>query len=515
VSDPVRVLRRRLAELDDLRHVADVLNWDQQTMMPAGGADARAHAMATIERLSHGIFTAPETGEQLDAAASALEGADPESNDVRLVKIVARRWDKARRVPIDLAAEIARARVTGHEAWVSARRDSDFAAFAPYLERNLSLAREYVSCFDNFDCAYDALLDDYEPEMRTTEVSRLFTDLRGQLVPLIERVAELSVDDSPVHGNFPIAQQRDLVSQVIALMGFDPAGWRLDDTTHPFAVGIGAGDVRITTRWSEAYLPMSLYGAMHECGHGLYEEGIAPELRRTPLGQTVSLSIHESQSRLWENMVGRGRPFCEVLAPRIAKLFGGALSTLDADALFRAVNRVQPSLIRVEADEATYALHIVLRFELEQELVEGRLSIADLPEAWNSRVQASFGLDVPNDALGVLQDVHWSGGMIGYFPTYALGNLIAAQLWERADADIDGLDELLAAGELLPLREWLRDHVHRYGSKYTTAELLERVVGGPIAVTPFLGYLRRKLTDVYGVTLPGAADVASPSQTTL
>jgi carboxypeptidase Taq len=513
VSDPTDALRRRLAEIDDLQHAAGLLVWDQQTMMPARGTEARADAIATVERISHELFIAGRTGELLDAARAGLDGADPDSDVVRLVEVTARRWEKARRVPAELAAEIAYAAAAGNEAWVAARRDSDFAAFAPFLERNVSLARDYVACFDAFECAYDALLDDYEPEMKSADVSRMFGELKAQLAPMLDELAERSVDDSPVHGSFPFGRQRELIARVLALMGYDAAGWRLDDTVHPFAAGIGAGDVRITTRFSEDYLPMSLYASIHECGHGLYEEGIAPALRRTPLSRGLSLGMHESQSRLWENMVGRGRPFCKVLAPPIASLFGGRLSTLDGDALFRAVNRVRPSLIRVEADEATYSLHVILRFELEQELIEDRLAIIDLPEAWNARVHDYLGLDVPNDRLGVLQDVHWSRGKIGYFPTYALGNLIAAQLWARAGADIDGLDAHLAAGELAPLRDWLREHVHRHGAKFSTAELLERVVGGPLAVEPFADYLRHKLSDVYGVTLSAPADVASPSQT--
>jgi carboxypeptidase Taq len=270
---------------------------------------------------------------------------------------------------------------------------------------------------------------------------------------------------------------------------------------HPFAVSFGSQDVRITTRWDESFFPMALYGAMHECGHGLYEAGIAPTLQRTPLGHAESLGLHESQSRLWENMVGRGRPFCGVLAPRIAELLGGPLAGLDRDTLYRAVNRVHPSFIRVEADEATYSLHIVLRFELEQELIEGRLAVKDLPEAWNARFKQYLGLDVPDDANGVLQDVHWSSGMIGYFPTYALGNLIGGQLWERAHHDIADLDEQLAAGELGGLREWLREHVHRHGAKFTMTEMLERVVSGPIEVPPFVAYLKRKLGDVYELEL--------------
>jgi len=300
-----------------------------------------------------------------------------------------------------------------------------------------------------------------------------------------------------------VAGQRDLVREVVGLMGFDDAGWRLDDTVHPFATRIGGGDVRITTRWDEHFFPTGLYGAMHECGHGLYEAGLPRRLRRLPSGGTESLGMHESQSRLWENMVGRGRAFCTVLAPRIAALAGGELGNIDADRLYRAVNRVTPSYIRVEADEATYALHIILRFELEQALIDGTLAVRDLPEAWNARFEEYFGIPVESDVDGVLQDVHWSAGLIGYFPTYALGNLIAGQLWERANADLPDLDDQLAAGELGPLRDWLGEHVHRHGAKFTTAELLAREAGGPMSVTPFTGYLKAKLGDVYGLDLDG------------
>jgi carboxypeptidase Taq len=373
----------------------------------------------------------------------------------------------------------------------------------PYLERNFELVRRYIDCFDDFECAYDPLLDDFEPGARTAEVSRLFDELKAEVRGLIGLVGERAdrVDDSYLHGHFPVADQRELVTWLLELMGFDRTSWRIDDAVHPFAAGFGNHDVRITTRWDESFLPTSMYGAMHECGHGLYEEGVAQSLQRTPLGHPESLGLHESQSRLWENMVGRSRPFCGVLAPRISQTFAASMGAVDADTLFGAVNKVTPSLIRVEADELTYNLHIIVRFELEQDLVEGRLAIRDLPEAWNSRYKEYLGVDVPDDAHGVLQDVHWASGLIGYFPTYALGNLIAGQLFERAEAGMSELDAELAAGQLHGLREWLREHVHRYGAKFSTTELLRREVGGPIAVAPFASYLRRKLSRVYDLDL--------------
>ena len=506
MTDAMTELRNHLAEIEDLGYSIRVLGWDQQTMMPPRGAGARADALATLERLSHEQFISPRTGELLDAAEKVASEADPDSDDAALVRLTRRRWEKSRRVPSDLAGELARAASLGQEAWIKAREQSHFASFAPHLARNLALARQYVDCFHGFggfECAYDALLDDYEPGMRTSEVERVFAELRRELVPLIATLSQRrdAVDVSCLHGSFPIPAQRQLVAEVVGLMGYDPEAWRMDDAVHPFATSFGSSDVRITTRWDERYFASGLYGAMHECGHGLYEAGVAPALQRTPLGHVESLGMHESQSRMWENMVGRGRSFSTVLAPRAAELFGGSLDALEPDTLYRAVNRIEPSFIRVEADEATYGLHIVLRFELEQELIEGRIEVDDLPEAWNARFRDYVGLEVTDDADGVLQDVHWSAGLIGYFPTYALGNLIAGQLWERAHDDLPDLEEQIGRGELTALREWLREHVHRHGAKFTTRELLDKVVGGPIEVGPFVTYLKAKLGDVYGVVL--------------
>jgi carboxypeptidase Taq len=505
MSERLAGLKERLGHLSDVAHALSLAHWDQQTMMPPAGGEARAESLATLTRISHEMFVHDETGRLLEGAATELNGADPDSDDARLIALVRRQWDKARRVPPELAAEQARAASVGQEAWVAARESADFEAFAPYLEHNFELARRYVDCHsasDQFECAYDVLLDDYEPRLPTREVSALFAQLKAELVPVIARLAAVEpIDESPLYAAFPVQGQRDLVREVVGMMGFDAAQWRIDDTVHPFATRIGRGDVRITTRWDEHFFPTGLYGAMHECGHGLYEAGLPDRLRRSPLGATESLGMHESQSRLWENMVGRGRAFCTVLAPRIAARAGGELADLDADRLYRTVNRVKPSHIRVEADEATYALHIILRFELEQGLIDGTLAVRDLPEAWNARFEEYFGIPVDNDLDGVLQDVHWSAGLIGYFPTYALGNLIAGQLWERAHADLADLEAQIAAGELGPLREWLRQRVHRHGAKFTTAELLVREAGGPMSVTPFTSYLKGKLGDVYGLDL--------------
>jgi carboxypeptidase Taq len=494
-------LRQRLAELTDLRHAGQLLEWDQQTMMPPRGSGVRAEALATLERMNHELFIAPETGRMLDEAQRELNGTDPDSDEARLISVVRRRYEKASRIPASLASDMARASSVGHEAWVKARAASDFQAFVPYLERNFELARRYVEYLPEFDSPYDALLDDYEPGMRSAEVTRIFTELKNELKPMIAAIASVDQpDDTFMHGRVEIDRQRRLVAEVLRRMGFNNSSWRLDEAAHPFATSFGRNDVRLTTRWDEHNFISAVHTAMHECGHGLYEAGIAESLQRTPLGHAESLGLHESQSRTWENFVGRSRPFCRMLAPLIRELAG---VEVEPDPLFAAVNRVTPSFIRVEADEATYGLHVVLRYELERDLIEGRLEVRDLEHAWNAKFEEYLGLEVPDAAHGVLQDVHWAGGSIGYFCTYALGNLIAGQLWERAGQDLPALDEQIEGGELAPLREWLRENVHRHGAKFSMAETLQRVVGGPIVVGPFVSYLKSKLSEVYG---PGVLD---------
>lgn len=496
MSDALSELRERLAEIADLSAAGGLLGWDQQTMMPERAAPQRAEQLATLGKVVHERFADDAIGRLLDAARP-----EPDSVDAALVRVTRRDWEKARRVPAELAAELARAGALGHAAWVEARQRSDFAAFLPALRRNVELKLRYVACFEDFDDPYDVLLDDYEEGMTSAEVDALFAELRAGLVPLIAAVAERAdaVDDGCLHGDFPVDGQRTLVGAVLRQLGWSADGWRLDEAAHPFATSFGPGDVRLTTRYDPTYVGSALYGAIHELGHGLYEAQVDEGLARTPLGEGVSLGVHESQSRLWENVVGRGRPFAGWLHGRVAEAFPQRLAGVDAEAFYRAVNRVRPSLIRVEADEATYGLHIILRFELERAMVDGSLELRDLPEAWNDRMRRYLGVEVPDDAHGVLQDVHWSGGDIGYFATYALGNLIAAQLWERARADLPDLDDELATGDGSALREWLREHVHRFGRRLPPRELVRQATGTPIRVEPFLAYLRAKLTPIYGL----------------
>jgi carboxypeptidase Taq len=496
-------LRERLAEISDLERIRQVLNWEQSTMMPPRGAPARARQLATLANITHERFVAAETGELIAAAEQELTGLGlpADSLTVRLVAQARRLYDKGGHVPAELVKARAQAAADGYRAWLAARAADDFSAYAPALERNFDLAREYASCFDAQADPYDAVLDDYMPGMTDATVSVLFDELRGELVPLVDALAGRPIDTAVQRARYSIAAQRGLVAEVLGWLGFDASSWRLDDTAHPFQTSFSVSDIRLTTRFEADYFPGALYGAMHECGHGLYEAGIAPELERTPLGQIYSLAMNESQSRLWENMVGRSRAFCDALAPVLAGHSEGALDGLDGASLFRAVNAVQPSLIRIEADETTYGLHVVLRHELERALMSGELEVSDLPEAWNSRMRDYLGVTVRSDVEGVMQDVHWSEGLIGYFPSYAIGNLIAGQLWERIAAALPDLDAQLRRHDLRPLREWLTEHIYRHGSAFSDAELLSRLVGAPLQVAPFVRYLRRKLGDVYGIEL--------------
>ncbi len=491
-------LRARLAEVSDLGRAARVLGWDQQTMMPPGGAAARAEQLATLGRIAHERFTAPEVGRLLEQLRSHEEALAPDSNEACLIRVTRRDYDKAVRVPAELRAEMLRAASLGHQAWVEARAASDFPGFLPHLRHNVELAQRYVECFDPGGEPYDVLLDDYEEGATTAEVRAVFDQLKEGLLPLVAAAGERGGDPGPLRGPFPADGQSRVIGTVLARLGFDPGSWRLDVAAHPFATTFAVSDIRLTTRYDEGDLT-ALFGAMHEFGHGLYERSVSPELERTPLAGGVSLGLHESQSRLWENLVGRGRPFCGWLFPVIREAFPDALRDIDEDGFYRGINRIVPSLIRVDADEVTYCLHVILRFELELEIVNGTIDLRDLPEAWNARMLEYLGVEVPDDAHGVLQDVHWSGGTFGYFPTYALGTIMSVQIWERARARIPDLDAQLEAGEVGELREWLREGLHVHGRKFTPQETLERLVGGPLDAGPYLAYLARKLDGLYAV----------------
>jgi carboxypeptidase Taq len=492
-------LRERLGQIHDLSRAASLLAWDERTMMPAAGADGRAQTLATLARVRHEMFIDDEIGRLVDQVRSETDDAPPgESIDADLVRVVARDWEKARRVPSDLQAEMARASSVAENAWVEAKRKSDFEMLLPHLRENVELTERWAECFEGFpgfDRTYDALLDEYEPEMSTEQMRAVLTPLREGLVPLVREAAENSSDaaEDPFLGEFPADRQQEQVAEMISELPFPEASWRIDPTEHPFEISIGLGDVRLTTRYDESNLAVSLFSAMHEAGHGLYESGVDRELRRTPLSKPRSLGLHESQSRFWENWVARSRPYLDRLLPRLRERFPGGFDEIEGEQLYRGANRVERSLIRIEADEVTYNLHILIRFELELEIFEGGLELTDLPEAWNARYREYLGLEVPDDAHGVLQDVHWPSGAFGYFPTYSLGNVIAGQLWEAMARDLGDLDSRIEAGDLAALGEWLRDRVHRHGRRLSPAQILERAGCGELSVDPLLGHLRDRV----------------------
>lgn len=484
-------LKEWLAEVDDLKQVDLILMWDQEVMMPEAGAGLRANHRATVARARYERFTADETRRLLEELRGYEESLDPDSDDASVIRVTRRDYEKAVRVPPELRAEIARANSEGVDAWAKAKDASDFDLLRPALERAFELRREYVACFDGFEEGYDVLLDDFEPGMKTAEVRAVFVQMKEELVPLIRAAADRKVEDDFLHGPFAPAPQEALSRELIELFGLRPETWRLDPTRHPFVGGPGGDDVRITTYYREDDLE-SLFATMHEYGHALYENQLPRHLARTPAGDAASYGVHESQSRMWENLVGRGLPFWTFFYPRLQDAFPEKLGDVDLERFYAAINRVQPSLIRIMADEVTYNMHIILRFELEQDLLEGRVELRDLPDAWNERMWDYLGVEVPNDAEGVLQDMHWGGGHIGYFSTYSLGNVMSVQIWEKLREDLPDLDEQIERGEFANMREWLGERLHSLGRKFTPQETLERVTGSRLDPKPYLRYLAAK-----------------------
>jgi len=487
-SPPLERLKAMLAEIADIRHAEAVLDWDSRVSMPPAGAQARAELAATLTQLAHERFVSDELGALLEQLAP---DRDEDSVEAALVHVTHRLFDRARRVPTELAGEMAHASGVAVAAWDRAKAASDFESFVPHLERQLELKRRYVECFPETDAPYDVLLEDYEEGMTTAEVQNIFTRLKEDLVPLVERHRGSAPGDPLLSGPFPVEAQQEAGRRVLEAFGSDPASWRIDETPHPFASKPGAGDIRLTTHTDEKDLT-SLFSTMHEFGHGVYEFDVDRAFARTPLGGGTSSAIHESQSRMWENLVGRSTGFWRWFYPQLQGLFPDVLGGIEEASFVQAVSAIRPGLIRGDADEVTYGLHIILRFELEQELLAGTVAVPDLPQIWNARMKEYLGVDVPDDAHGVLQDMHWSVGLLGYFPTYQLGNVISVQIWERARADLGDLEEQFARGEFAPLREWLSEHIYRHGSRYPPRELLRRVTGSDLDPEPYLQYLRTK-----------------------
>ena len=488
----LRTLRERLAEISDLYRSMGVLGWDQRVMMPPGGNPARAEALATLGRIAHQKFTDDEIGALLEKLRPHEESLDPDSDDASLIRVTRHDWEKNRKVPAELRAEMLRAGAQGHQVWVEARANDDFPAFLPVLERNLDLKKRYVECFEWDDSPYSVLLDDFEPFMKSTEVAEVFDTIKPVLTELVKEAPE--VDASFLDVPFDPGKQREFAERILATVGFEDGSWRLDPTVHPFCTSFATRDVRLTTRYQPTGLD-SLWSTMHEAGHGLYAHGIARSLERSPLANAPSLGLNESQSRTWENLVGRSRPFWSYWYEPLQSTFPDQLGDVSVDAFLAGVNRAKPGLIRVEADETTYSLHIILRFDLERQLIEEKLQPKDVREAWNAGMKDLLGVDVPDDTHGVLQDTHWSGGGIGYFPTYALGNVISLQIWAVVREALPDLDAQMEAGELEPLSLWLRENLYSLGRKFKPMETLEEVTGfSRIDPEPYLAYLREKLS---------------------
>lgn len=477
-----------------------LLGWDERTYMPPAAGGYRAEQSAFLAGLIHARQTSPEVGEWLAVLEGSELAADPHSDSGCVIHKLARGYRKKARLPQRLVEELARVSSLGEQAWQEARAADDFGRFAPLLEQTLRLKREEASAYGYQESVYDPLLDDYEPGESTSNVARVLGELRGRLAPLVQKIvgSAQGPDTGPLDRDWPIEAQARFGRLAAEAIGFDFSAGRLDVTAHPFCGGAGPRDVRLTTRYAPEDFPGAFYSTLHEAGHGLYEQGLPAEWYGLPTGEAVSLGIHESQSRMWENLVGRSRAFWDHFFPKLREHFPDQTRGVHADDFYRAVNQSRPSLIRTESDEATYNLHIIVRFELEQALLGGELAVADLPEAWNAKYHELLGVVPPSAADGVLQDVHWSAGLFGYFPTYALGNLYAAQFFEQAERDLGGLNGLFAKGEFAPLLEWLRAKVHRHGQRYSASELVQHITGGPLTSDSLMRHLETKFGALYG-----------------
>jgi len=492
-------LRARLAEVYDLQAAARVLDWDQNTYMPPGGAPARARQLSTLERLAHEKFIAAEIGQLLDGLRSYEESLPYEADEASLIRVTRRDYERAVKVPPSFVAQLADHTSGSYQAWTVARPADDFASVRPYLEKTLDLSRQLAGFFPGYEHIADPLIEYDDYGMTVATIRALFGRLREQLVPLVQTItAQEPLDDACLRQEFGEAQQLAFGLEIVRRFGYDLARGRLDKTPHPFTTDFSIGDVRITTRVNGRHLGEALFSTLHEAGHAMYEQGIRADYEGTPLAAGTSSGVHESQSRLWENVVGRSRNLWQFFYPQLQGTFPGQLGHVPLEAFYRAINKVERSLIRTEADEVTYNLHVMLRFELELDLLEGRLAVRDLPEAWRARYQRDLGIAPPDDRDGVLQDVHWYAHTIGgAFQGYTLGNIMGAAFFEavlRAHPEIPGE---MAAGEFGTLHGWLKENIYQHGSKYTAAELVERVTGAPLSIEPYVRYLRGKYGELY------------------
>jgi carboxypeptidase Taq len=492
-------LRQRLLEISDLRAASALLSWDQATYMPSRGATARARQGAIVSRMAHEKLAIPELGKLLGELEPYAASLPYESNEASLVRVAKHDFEKAIKVPSDYVARASAFGAAAYDAWKRARPANDFAAMVPFLERAIDLGREYADFFAPYDHIADPLIDDADEGTTTASIRALFAELRSELVPIVQAICgQPPADDACLRGSFGEAEQLELGLAVVKRIGYDFDRGRLDKTLHPFCTRLSAGDVRITTRVDESDIREALFSNLHEAGHALYEQGVDPALDGTPLGRGASIGVHESQSRLWENVVGRGRSFWQYFYPLLQRAFPDQLRNTPFETFYRAINRVERSLIRTDADEVTYNLHIMLRFELELELLEGRLRAKDLSEAWRARMRDYLGIAPRDDRNGCLQDVHWyTGSMGGAFQSYAIGNILSAQFYDAAVKSYPDFPSEIAAGKFSTLHTWLRENLYKHGRKFKPHELVERTTGGPMSTKPYLAYLRAKYGELY------------------
>jgi carboxypeptidase Taq len=501
MKDKVQELKNRLAEIDDLSSAAALLQWDQATYMPPGGAAARGRQMATLARISHEKLIDPGLGNILEDLRSYEADMSYDSEEASLIRVARREYERAVKVPPVFAAQLVLHMSESFDVWTRARPADDFPAVEPYLEKTVELSRQLADYFPGYEHVADPLIDFADYGMKASTIKAIFGKLREQLVPIVRVIASQPVaDDACLRQVFPEAQQLAFGAEVIRRLGYDFDRGRQDKTHHPFMTKFSLGDVRITTRVKEDDLREALFGTIHETGHALYEQGIDRAFEGTPLADGASMGVHESQSRLWENLVGRSRGFWRFYYPRLQEVFPDQLESVPLDTFYRAINKVERSLIRTDADEVTYNLHVMIRFDLELAMLEGRLAVHDLPEAWRERYRADLGVVPPDDRDGVLQDMHWYSGTVGgMFQGYTLGNILNAQFFEAARRNHPDIPSEIERGEFGVLWTWLGDNIYRHGSKYTATELIERVTGGPLSVEPYLRYLRSKYGELYSL----------------
>lgn len=498
VSPKMQQLIDLAAELDDLGHITALLGWDQQVNMPSMGAEERGIQSAAIGRIMHEKFTSDEVGQLIADLEKEVGDLYAETDEARSVKVAKRQYEKQTKVPLPLLMEFIKTTTMSHEAWVKAKAKSDFSIFEPHLKKIVDLRKQYAELFKPYDHIYDPLLDDFEPGMKTADVKEIFDKLRPQQVEIIQAIAEKDPpDNSFLKHNYKKEYQEIIGRYVITRFGYDWQRGRLDLAPHPFTTEFGLGDVRITTRYLDDDAGSALFSTMHEAGHAMYAQGLPEKYNRHPLSGAASLAIHESQSRLWENLVGRSKEFWSFFYPSMQMLFPEYLENVSELDFYRGINKVEPSLIRVEADEATYNLHIMLRLEIEIGLMEDTIEVKDLPEIWNAKINDYLGVTPPNDARGVLQDVHWPDGMIGYFPTYALGNLASVQLWDKMLEQNPNIPDEIAKGKFDTILSWMREHVHQFGSKFEAQEIMVKATGSKITPEPYIQYLKTKYGEIY------------------